>query len=82
MDKWLRHWLRQVRWVEWKGPKARRHNLRKLDMPEADVRRWAGTSKGFWRIAGTLLHRALPKAYWDAQGLSAFWVCRHPLRSA
>ncbi len=81
-DKWLRRRLRQVRWVEWKVPKARRHNLRKLGMPEADVRRWAGTSKGSWRIAGTLLHRALPNAYWDAQGLSGFWVCRHRLRSA
>ena len=79
-DSWLRRRLRQVRWVEWKVPKARRRNLRKLGMPERDARAWSYSSKGSWRIAGTVLNRALPKTYWVAQGLTGFAVCRRRLR--
>lgn len=73
-DQWLRRRHRQVRWVAWKVPQARRHNLRKLGMPEVDVRCWAATSKGSWRMTGTMLHYAMPNAYWDAHGLSRFSV--------
>ncbi len=42
-------------------------------MPEVEVRRWAVTSKGSWRIAGTMPPCAGPNAYWHGQGFS---VCR------
>ena len=52
-DKWLRRRLRQVRWKEWKTTAARRHNLRIRDIPERNVRKWGGSSKEYWRIAGS-----------------------------
>ncbi len=70
LDQWLRRRLRQVRWKEWKRYRTRRRNLRALGIPERSAREWAGSRKGYWRIAGSwVLHRALPDAYWRELGL-------------
>jgi RNA-directed DNA polymerase len=45
-DGWLRRRLRQVRWTEWKLPKTRRRNLRKLGIPDHLARQWAGSGRG------------------------------------
>jgi group II intron reverse transcriptase/maturase len=77
MDKWLRRRLRQVRWKEWKTTAARRHNLRIRGIPERNVRKWGGSSKGYWRIAGSqVLGVALPNAYWDHLGLKTLTAAR------
>jgi RNA-directed DNA polymerase len=78
VDKWLRRRLRQVRWIEWKRYSARRRNLRALGMSEDEAARWAVSSKGPWRIAGSaVLQRALPDSYWHQdqglQGLGHHW---------
>jgi group II intron reverse transcriptase/maturase len=73
LDEWLRRRLRQVRWKEWKRPKTRRRNLRALGIPERSAREWAGSQKGYWRVAGSyVLSRALPNAYWADMGLAGF----------
>jgi RNA-directed DNA polymerase len=73
LDEWLRRRLRQVRWKEWKRPPARRRNLRALGIPDRSAREWAGSGKGYWRVAGSyVLSRALPNAYWTEQGLRGF----------
>jgi RNA-directed DNA polymerase len=73
LDEWLRRRLRQVRWKEWKRYRTRRRNLRALGIPERSAREWAGSRKGYWRIAGSwVLHRALPDAYWCELGLQGF----------
>lgn len=82
LDKWLRRRLRQVRWKEWKRPKTRRHNLRVLGLPEREVREWGGSCKGYWRVAGTFLSRALPNQYWEDLGLRGFSPRWHRLRHA
>ena len=70
MDRWLRRRLRQIRWKEWKTTAARRHNLRVRGISESNVRKWGGSSKGYWRIAGSpVLHVALPSTYWTHLGL-------------
>jgi RNA-directed DNA polymerase len=53
VDRWLRRHLRQIRWKEWKTTAARRHNLRIRGIPARNVRKWGGSSKGYWRIAGS-----------------------------
>ena len=77
IDSWLRRRLRQVRWIEWKRPKARRHNLIVLGSSLHDARRWAGSGKGPWRMSGSPpLCRTLNNRYWEALGLqsiSARW---------
>jgi RNA-directed DNA polymerase len=73
LDEWLRRRLRQVRWKEWKRYHTRRRNLRALGIPERAAREWAGSRKGYWRIAGSApLQRALPNAYWRDLGLHGF----------
>jgi len=82
LDKWLRRRLRQVRWKEWKLPKARRRNLRGLGLPAREAYEWGGSRKGYWRVAGTFLSRALPNKYWEDLGLKRFSLRWHQLRSA
>ncbi|WP_433497727.1 group II intron maturase-specific domain-containing protein [Sphaerimonospora sp. CA-214678] len=73
LDEWLRRRMRQIRWKEWKRYSAKRRNLRLLGVPDRTAREWAGSSKGYWRIAGlVVLHRALPSAHWDDLGLLGY----------
>jgi group II intron reverse transcriptase/maturase len=77
MDRWLRRRLRQIRWKEWKTIAARRHNLRIRGIPESNVRKWGGSSKGYWRIAGSqVLGVALPNIYWEHLGLKTMTATR------
>ena len=70
LDGWLRRRLRQVRWKEWKTTAAKRHNLRIRGISERSARKWAGSSKGYWRVAGSkVLQVSLPNSYWDRLGL-------------
>ena len=80
-DSWLRRRLRQVRWVEWKRPRARRRNLIALGIRPQEARSLAGSSKGSWVLSHTPpLRRALPNRYWTDLGLLGFghrWRLRH-----
>src|SRR5271165_4923333 len=70
LDGWLRRRLRQVRWKEWKATAAKRHNLRIRGISESDARKWGGSSKGYWRVAGSkVLQVSLPNTYWNRLGL-------------
>ena len=70
LDGWLRRRLRQVRWKEWKTTAAKRHNLRIRGLSETSARKWAGSSKGYWRVAASkVLQVSLPNSYWDHLGL-------------
>jgi RNA-directed DNA polymerase len=76
-DRWLRRRLRQIRWKEWKTTAARRHNLRVRGISESNVRKWGGSSKGYWRIAGSqVLGVALPNTYWEHLGLKTMTATR------
>jgi len=83
LDEWLRRRMRQIRWKEWKRPGTRQAMLRKLGINEQLSREWGGSSKGYWRIAGSsVLARSLPNAYWDDLGLRMLKSTWHRLRSA
>jgi RNA-directed DNA polymerase len=70
LDGWLRRRLRQVRWKEWKSTAAKRHNLRIRGISESNARKWGGSSKGYWRVAGSrVLQVSLPNSYWNRLGL-------------
>ena len=80
LDGWLRRRLRQVRWKEWKTTAAKRHNLRIRGISELNVRKWAGSSNGYWRVAGSqILGVALPNTYWDHLGLKTLTATRQRL---
>ena len=75
LDEWLRRRLRQVRWKEWKRPIARRRNMQALGIPAQQAREWAGSRKGYWRLARSApLQRALPNSYWRDLGLQGFTI--------
>lgn len=83
LDEWFRRRMRQIRWKEWKRPKTRQTMLRKLGINEQLSREWGGTSKGYWRVAGSpVLARALPNSYWDDLGLRMLKPTWQRLRSA
>ena len=72
LDGWLRRRLRQVRWKEWKTTAAKRHNLRIRGISESNARKWGGSSKGYWRVAGSkVLQVSLPNSYWNRLGLKS-----------
>ena len=52
-DKWLRRRFRMYIWKQWKVPKTRVQNLRKLGIPEGQACQWGNTRLGYWRIAGS-----------------------------
>jgi len=52
-DGWLRRRLRVYIWKQWKKPKTRVNNLKKLGMPEWQAYRNGNTRKGYWAIAGS-----------------------------
>jgi RNA-directed DNA polymerase len=83
LDEWLRRRLRQNRWKEWKRYHTKQRNLTALGIPKQKAREWASSHKGYWRIAGSApLQRALPNAYWAAQGLHAITDSYHHFRDA
>ena len=70
LDKWFRRRMRQIRWKEWKKPRTRVANLRKLGISPRKAWEWGMTSKAYWRTAGSpILQRALPNEYWETLGL-------------
>ncbi|WP_276207969.1 group II intron maturase-specific domain-containing protein [Streptomyces malaysiense] len=83
LEEWLRRRMRQIRWKEWKRFAARRRNLLALGIPERAARERAGSSKGYWRMAGSaVLQRGLPNSYWDDLGLKMLKPTWQRLRSA
>lgn len=53
LNEWLRRRIRMYIWKQWKKPKTRVINLRKLGIPEWQAYQWGNTRLGYWRIAGS-----------------------------
>ena len=54
-DEWLRRRFRQYIWKQWKKPKTRISNLKKLGIPENYAEMWGNTRPGYWRVAGSVI---------------------------
>ena len=52
-SEWLRRRLRMYIWKQWKKPKTKVQNLRKLGIPEWQAYQWGNSRLGYWRIAGS-----------------------------
>nr|MCR5337140.1 group II intron reverse transcriptase/maturase [Lachnospiraceae bacterium] len=50
---WLRRRLRMYIWKQWKKPKTRVANLKKLGMEDWKAYRNGNTRKGYWAVAGS-----------------------------
>ena len=59
-NEWLRRRLRMYIWKQWKKPRTRITNLKKMGIPEWQAYQWGNTRLGYWRIAGsTILSRSI-----------------------
>ena len=52
-NEWLRRRLRMYIWKQWKRPKTRVKNLKKLGMEDWKAYRNGNTRKGYWAVAGS-----------------------------
>lgn len=52
-SEWLRRRFRMYIWKQWKKPRTRVTNLKKLGIPEWQAYQWGNTRLGYWRIAGS-----------------------------
>lgn len=52
-DGWLRRRFRMYIWKQWKNPRTRVKNLKKLGMPDWQAYRNGNTRKGYWAVAGS-----------------------------
>ena len=52
-NEWLRRRFRMYIWKQWKKPKTKAHNLRKLGISKELAYMWANSRLGYWRIAGS-----------------------------
>ena len=80
---WLRRRIRMYIWKQWKKPKTRATNLKKLGMPDWMAYRNGNTRKGYWAVAGSgiLTHtitneRLARRGYFD---ISAAYKSLHSL---
>jgi len=59
-DGWMRHRIRSLIWKQWKRPRTKYKNLRKLGSNHQGAYKVANTSKGYWRaVEGVVVQTAL-----------------------
>jgi RNA-directed DNA polymerase len=68
LDGWTLRRLRLCLWKQWKLPKTRLRKLRALNLPEWVCQSYANSRKGYWRMSGGPMNRAMPRAFWNARG--------------
>ena len=60
IEEWLRRRLRMIRWKEWKQPRTRVANLKKLKVSKQKAHEWGNSRKGYWRVSKSpILHKTL-----------------------
>ncbi len=75
LDKWVRRRIRACYWKQWKQPRTRIANLRKLGVREHEARTHGASSKGPWVLsASQAVHQALSVDYLTARGLASLLV--------
>lgn len=73
LDRWVRTRLRMGIWKQWKRPKTRWKNLKRMGINPGKAYEWANSRKGYCRIANSaILHRALNNEYFVKQGYVGF----------
>ena len=54
-NEWLRRRIRMYIWKQWKKPKTRVQNLKRLGIPAWQAYQWGNTRLGYWRVAGSAI---------------------------
>ncbi len=69
LDKWIRHRLRMVQLKQWKRGTTIYREIMRLGANESVARQVAGNSRRWCRNSRMLLNTALPKNYYDREGV-------------
>ena len=70
LDKWVRRRIRSCYWKQWRNPRTRIYNLRKLGVRRDQAVTHGFSSKGAWVMSSSqAVHEALPIAYLTQVGL-------------
>jgi group II intron reverse transcriptase/maturase len=70
LEGWTLRRLRLCLWKQWKRPRTWLPEVRALGLPEWVCFEIAMSRKGYWRISGGPLNRAMPRAFWNARGFA------------
>jgi hypothetical protein len=72
MDKWVRRRLRSCYWKQWKNPRTRIANLKKLGIRDNEAVTHGVSSKGPWVMSSSqAVHEALSVAFLEESGLAS-----------
>lgn len=72
LDSWVRSRLRVCYWQQWKQPRTRIMELKKLGVTAGLAYQWGNTRKGKWRIAQSpILSRTLSSNYLKEKGFTS-----------
>ena len=52
-NEWLRRRIRMYIWKQWKKPRTKVTNLKKLGIPDEKAHEWGNTRLGYWRISNS-----------------------------
>ena len=52
-NEWLRRRFRMYIWKQWKKPRTKVANLKKLGIPDDKAYQWGNSRLGYWRLAGS-----------------------------
>jgi RNA-directed DNA polymerase len=70
LDKWVRRRIRSCYWKQWRNPRTRIRNLRKLGVRRDQALTHGFSSKGAWVMSSSqAVHEALSIAYLTQEGL-------------
>ncbi|WP_315823687.1 group II intron maturase-specific domain-containing protein [Paraflavitalea speifideaquila] len=73
LDRWVRTRLRMGIWKQWKRPKTRWINLKRLGINPGKAYEWSNSRRGYCRIAHSpILTRALNNEYLVRHGYVGF----------
>lgn len=70
-NEWLRCRICIYIWKQWKNPKIRGQNLKKLGIPEWQADQW-GAGLGYWKVSNTKRSGAIPTKNLDAKASRFF----------
>ena len=81
-DEWLRRRFRMYIWKQWKKPRTKVTNLRKLGIPADKAYQWGNSRLGYWRIAGSpVLECSITNERLEAAGYFSILNCYECLHS-
>ena len=81
-DEWFRRMFRMYIWKQWKKPKTKVTNLRKLGIPADKAYQWGNSRLGYWRIAGSpVLKCSITNERLAAAGYFSIQSCYESLHS-